>query len=461
MGSLARTRAIRRVLIITFVANLAVAATKLAIGLITHSLAMQADGVHSSLDGVSNIVGLVGIAFAAAPPDQDHPYGHRRFETLASMVIGAMLLATAWELTRTSVTRLFSGVTPEIGLINYVGMGITLVANIIVTTYERREGHRLKSEFLLADAEHTGSDVLVSLAIVASLVAVQLGLGWIDAFVALVVVVMIVLAALRVMRRAVGVLVDRAAVDAELVRRVAERVSQVQKVSRVRSRGSADDIHLDLDVEIAAPITAEHSAAIASEVRSQLRSELGSLADIQVLFTPVSDLPLDYALLARAQADRLGLGVHEVIPVTADGEIGLKMHVEVPAEQSLEEAHGLVEEFEQRLHDAIPALGPVVTHIEPAHNTDERPYLLDSAHYLADSALEIAERLCPENDWHDVAIYLEPDGGFALTLHCALDGQVPVDEAHRMAEQVEVQIRAAMPDLHRVTIHTEPLEREA
>ena len=457
-----RQQEIQRVLIITLIANLAVAAAKVIVGLLTASLAMVADGFHSSLDATSNIIGLASTAIAARPPDADHPYGHRRFETLASMMIGGMLILTAWELIKSSVNRFLEGATtPHIGAVNFIVMILTLLINLGVSFYERRAGKRLRSEILVADAAQTRSDVLVSTTVLASLVGVKLGAEWIDAAAALVVVGLIGLTAWRIVWQSAGVLVDRAALDADAVSQIVEQVPGVRRVVRVRSRGPSDDIHLDLDVQVAAPTTAEHSDTIAREIRARLRKRFEGLKDIRVYFLPSRSEPPDYALIARAEADALGLGVHEVIPTTKDDGLTLEMHVEVQPELSVGEAHHIVTDFEERLQRALPQLARVVTHIEPAHTCEDTPLLYDSdAHELAHSAFEIARRLYPDRGWHDLDIRAEADGGFALSMHCHVADEMPLEEAHRLAEEVETQIKASLPAIHRVTIHTEPLHED-
>ncbi len=451
-----RHKEVRRVLMATLVANILVAIAKIAVGLFTHSLAMVADGLHSSFDTTSNIVGLVSTTLAARPPDRSHPYGHRRFETLASMLIGGMLLLTAWEVTKSSFTRLTQGGAPQVTAVSFAVMGTTIVLNLLVTTYERRESKRLQSEFLLADSEHTRSDVLVSLTVIASLIAVRLGWAWMDAVAALAVVILLGRAAWQIVSRAARVLVDQAVIDPDAVSSVVQGVAGVQQVTRVRSRGPADEVHLDIDVQVAAPTTAEHSAAIAEEIRTALRAQFEGLSDIQVHFLPMRDGPPDYALIARAEADALGLGVHEVIPSNGSGGLTIEMHVEVSPEQTVGEAHALVTRLEERLQRALPDLERIVTHIEPAHPPETPPPPSEGIHGLAHAALEIAHRLYPDNHWHDLDIRPEADGGYALSMHCYVPPDLPLEEAHRLAETVETQVKAALPALHRVTIHTEP-----
>jgi len=456
MAVVTRRAEIQRVLIITLLANIAVAAAKIAVGVITGSLAMVADGVHSSLDGTSNIIGLVGNVLAGRPPDKEHPYGHRRFETLASMMIGGILLLTGWELIKTSIERLGSHEAPQISVVNFAAMIATVLINVVVTIYERRAGKRLKSEFLLADAEHTRSDILVSLTVLASLIAVRLGWTWIDAVAAIVVVILIGRVAWRILSNSANILMDRAALNAQDVSDIVEHVAGVQGVQRVRSRGPEDEVRLDLDVEVAGPTTAEHSSAIAKEVRKQLRKHFTGLKDIQVNFVPSKQDTQDVALLVRAEADALGLGVHEIIPTSVDDKLALEMHVEVPPDQSVGEAHAVVTELEQRLEETIPNLARVVTHIEPAASGNDSYPSNDTAHGLARRALKIARGLYPDGRWHDLDIRAEPDGGFALSMHCNVSADMRLEDAHNMAEVVETKVRAAIPNIHRVTIHTEP-----
>jgi cation diffusion facilitator family transporter len=447
---------VRRVLVATLIANLGVAAAKVIIGLLSRSLAMVSDGIHSSLDATSNVIGLVSTAIAARPPDADHPYGHRRFETLASMLIGGVLMLTAWEIGKNSFQRLATGTQPEITPLSFAVMIVTIIVNLLVWYFERRAGRQLKSEFLQADAEHTRSDVFVSLTVLASLVAVKLGWGWVDAAAALGVVVFIVMAAWHIVKRSVDVLVDRAPLEPDEVRQIVEQIAGIEEVSRIRSRGANDDIHLDLGVRVAAPMTTSQSEAVAREVRGRLREAFDGLRDIQVTFMPLQETAPDYALIARAEGDSLGLGVHEVIPVNSDTGLTLDMHVEVKPEQTIGEAHALVTEFERRLYAAIPDLSRVVTHIEPAHPVESPLHFDGDANRLAEETLRIARTLHPTLHWHDLDIRLEPDGGYALSLHCHVDENMPLEEAHRIAEEVETKVRAQQPRVHRITIHTEP-----
>jgi cation diffusion facilitator family transporter len=170
-----RERDIRRVLWVVLVLNIAVALAKLLYGLFSHSVAMQADGIHSLFDGASNVVGLIGMWFASRPADQSHPYGHGKFETFTAAAIAAMLGVAGYTVARGAIDSLQGQGEARVTIASFAIMIGTLTVNLGVTTWESREGRRLSSEVLVADARHTLSDVLVSSGVIISLILVKLG----------------------------------------------------------------------------------------------------------------------------------------------------------------------------------------------------------------------------------------------------------------------------------------------
>ena len=172
--------------------NITVALAKLLYGVASHSVAMQADGIHSLFDGTSNVVALVGLWFARRPADESHPYGHGKFETFTAAAIGLMLVGAGYTIGRGAIENLLDrGEPTTVGVASFAIMLGTLAVNIGVTTWESRAGRRLGSEMLVADARHTLSDVLVSSGVIVSLVLIQLGWTRADGVVALLVAVIV------------------------------------------------------------------------------------------------------------------------------------------------------------------------------------------------------------------------------------------------------------------------------
>ncbi len=282
-----RMREVRRVLWIVLGLNLAVAVAKLAYGLITHSVAMTADGFHSLFDGSSNVIGLLGVALAARPPDEGHPYGHGKYETYASAAIGGMLVFAAWEVGKRAFERLVGGgAPPEVTTLSFVIMVVTMGINLTVTLYERRVGHRVGSDILLADASHTASDILVSAGVIGSLAAVQLGYPLADPIIGLLVALMIVRTAISVLARAEATFSDRARLDATEVCRAIADLDGVLGCHSVRTRGSLSEVFVDLHVEVAPDLSVAEGHVITRAVADRLKERFPKVVDVIVHLCP-------------------------------------------------------------------------------------------------------------------------------------------------------------------------------
>jgi cation diffusion facilitator family transporter len=276
---------VRRVLWITLALNIAVSAGKVVVGHLSGSLAMVADGYHSLVDGANNVIGLIVAAFAFRPPDQGHPYGHRKFETAATSVIGIALLALAWQIFASAFGR-ERGALPEISLLNWAVMAVTIGVNLFVSWYEAREGHRLKSAFLVADSTHTRADLYVSLGVVASFVAAIVGLAWADPLVAVVIAAIIAWQAVVILLQAFDVLTDRAAIPASEIERLAAQVVGVVSVHHVRTRGRRDAIYVDLTVRLDGDTSLRDAHEVADRIEGALQKAHPGIADVVVHLEP-------------------------------------------------------------------------------------------------------------------------------------------------------------------------------
>lgn len=448
---------VEQVLGITLMLNLLVAVGKIVIGLLSGALAITADGVHSLTDSAGNVVGLIAIRIADRPPDDDHPYGHGKFETLSALLIGGLLLLTVWEMIQGIIGRLSNGESPTLTPVTFVVLIATLLINIVVSRYQIRKGHQLQSQILLADAKNTSADVYVTLSVIGSMLLVTLGWGWMDLVIALIVAALIFKSAWEILSQTASVLVDKAPYTPEYLCEILSDVPSLQHILRARSRGTSGDVLIDIDVQVAREMTADHTEALTATIREHLHQAIDGIREIEVHFVPAPPDEQDYTLMARACADALGLATHEVI-VTDNGEGKiLECHVEVSPQQTLGDAHDQVSQLESDLYTQLADVTRVVTHIEPAQPTNE-PHL-ESPRAL--SIQEQAERLLNEHfehiDWHDWqtnACY----HGFNLNVHATLSPSMTIESAHAIAESAETLLRGEIHDLSRVTIHTEPFD---
>lgn len=277
---------VRRVLVRILFLNLAVALAKVIYGQVSGSVSILSDGFHSLTDAASNVVALIGLQLAQKPPDANHPYGHRKFETLAAGGIALFLLIVVVEVAQTAILRFQSGGAPRVTVASFAVMLGTLAINIAVVRAERAAAHRLSSELLLADARHTQSDVLTSIAVIAALAGSAYGYPVLDPLAALVIVGFIGSAGFEIAREAARILSDQIVISEEDVRRVVQSVPHVLGCHHIRSRGSADHVFLDLHVWMdgATPLIDAH--AVSHDVKDRLMEQYPQIVDAIIHIEP-------------------------------------------------------------------------------------------------------------------------------------------------------------------------------
>ena len=269
------TALVRRVFIGLLVANLAVVAAKSFVGLRAGSLAILGSALDSSVDALNNVLALIVVRVAAKEPDEDHPYGHGKFETLGALAIVGFLSITCFELIRGAVNELLQGAHP-VGVTDsqLAVLVLTLGVNVVIAWYENRRGRELRSELLIADAAHTRADVLITVGVLAGVLFARQGWWWIDPVVAIAVALVIVLVAYRILVRTVPVLVDQRALPTGEIRQTAETVPGVKSAYGIRSRGPSDLRYAEVTIAVdpRADVAAAH--AIADQVEERLKQDL-------------------------------------------------------------------------------------------------------------------------------------------------------------------------------------------
>jgi cation diffusion facilitator family transporter len=281
-----RYEEVKRVLYRVLYLNLAVALAKIALGYSTGAVSILSDGFHSLTDSASNVVALIGISVARRPPDANHPYGHRKYETMASLGILVFLVVVMVEVLSAAADRLVNGGTPRVFPEGIGLMAATLIVNVFVVSYEMREGKRLNSEVLRADAKHTRSDVLTTGAVLGALLGVWWGYPLLDPMAALLVAGFIGQACWSIAQEASRILSDEIVIAESEVREVVQSVPGVIGCEKIRTRGSADhaflDLHLWLDGDMA--LKTAHSAS--HVVKDRLMAKFPQLADVVIHIEP-------------------------------------------------------------------------------------------------------------------------------------------------------------------------------
>ncbi len=270
--------AVRRTLGVILVLNLIVVAIKVAVGWRTGSLTVLGAALESALDTLNNIIGMALVTLAARAPDEDHPYGHDKFETIGALAIVGFLSISCFELLREGVQNFRRNEEPrspeplEIAL-----LAATVLVNIFVVLYERRRGRELRSGFLLADAAHTSSDTYVTLLAVGSMLLSRVGLGRFDAALAIIVAFVIAVSGYRILKGTIPILVDERAVDADEIRRIVKGIPSISDVRTVRSRYAASGLlFAELTIVVDGGSTVAKAHGLADEVEARITEQLGA-----------------------------------------------------------------------------------------------------------------------------------------------------------------------------------------
>jgi cation diffusion facilitator family transporter len=284
----AYSREVKKTLIFVLVLNWLVSVAKLIVGYLIGSASLIADGYHSFADGASNIIGLVGMKIACQPKDKDHPYGHKKYETFASLLIAFLLFILCFHIVHDSFERLHTSRAPQVNLFSFGVLFVTLIVNICVMLYEYRKGKAIGSDVLVSDSLHTRSDILTSLSVIFAFIGIKLGFPVLDSLAALVIVVFIGLAAINILRETSNTLCDTAVIDPGEVEKKVLEVEGVKRCHHVRTRGRKDDIYVDLHVlmDDKTPLFRAHD--VSSKIEKKVKDSFGGVSDVIVHIEPLS-----------------------------------------------------------------------------------------------------------------------------------------------------------------------------
>lgn len=267
----------RRTLFLILLLNLAVVVVKVVVGLRTGSLSVLGSALESALDTLNNVIGIILVRIAAREADEDHPYGHDKFQTLGNLAIVGFLSISCFELLRESTSHLLGRDSPrEPSGLDLILLAATAVVNVFVVRYERRRGRDLNSPFLLADAEHTNSDLYVTALAFASLVLTRFGWGILDPALALIVALLIAWTGIRILKSTVPILVDERAIDSAEIRLLLSEFPAIADVRAVRSRATASGVlFAEVTIGVAGEMSVENAHRLADAVEARIMERLG------------------------------------------------------------------------------------------------------------------------------------------------------------------------------------------
>lgn len=461
MANASHYKAVRRVLLITLALNLLAAGAKLTVGYLTGALSLLAGGFDSVFDAAANVMALAGIHLASRPPDETHPYGHRKFETLTAIAIAVLLFVTFFRLLQTAVEQLIGPlVTPEVTVWSFAVLLFSMAVQLAVTRYESRKGRELRSDLLQADAAHTQADFWVSLSIIGGLIAVEAGYPIADPLLAIGISFVIAKIGIDIVRESSQVLADAAAIDPDQIQRIALSIDGVRGAHAIRSRGPAAEVWIDMHIQVDPQLGIERAHALGHDVKARILDEIAGVQDVVIHIEPQSSLDPegDAVKAVRRVAGQFPVTPHEIHVFDTDGAKHASLHVELERDLSLADAHELATRLEKTVAEQVPEISTVTTHLEPlskgATSSAVRSRELPAVKQVIEETAAGIDGLW---DCHDVALR-EVDGELFLVVHCLCEGDVSVADAHQLASLLEQRLQSRLPDVDRIVTHVEPPE---
>jgi cation diffusion facilitator family transporter len=454
----------RRVALRSMIAAGAMTLLKLAAGLFSGSLGVLSDAAHSALDLAGSALTFFSVRVSDKPADEDHPYGHAKFENLSAFgEAGLMALSCAW-IVWEAMQRMIRG-TME--LHHSIWPALVLFASIAVDYWRSRQlrtvADRTGSPALATDAFHFASDIWSTLAVLVGLGAAWIGqhfgVGWLryaDPCAAIVVSLMILRLTFRLGRETVAVLVDE--VPAETRSRVLDEVGKLEGVlaveqARVRRAGAA--YFADLTVALPRSDTFEHTGEHVREITDAVHRVLPE-ADVVVHTVPRQDFRESIFDRVRAVAARNNVSVHDLSVQSHNGRLRVELHVELDETLPLKQAHSFVTAMEAEILREAPEIGSVLTHIESEPATIEKPEAMAEAERRIGQTLRRAAAEFREiTDVHEITVSRSGDHIY-LSCHCTLPDDLPMQRVHEAITSLEDRFKLECPEVYRVTIHPEP-----
>jgi cation diffusion facilitator family transporter len=446
-----------RVAAISIFASAGMAKAKFIVGILIGSLALVSEALHSSVDVVATIITWLVVRVSDKPADEEHHFGHGKFESVSALGVIAILYVLAGGILVESWSRLREGTPPPtISAIPFVVLLIDIAVNFWRARALQRTARETGSQALAADALHFTSDVLGSIAVIIGLALAGFGFWWGDAAAAVAVAVMIALLGLRMARETVETLLDRAPEGvSEKARDAIEQVAGVVGVDRLRARMVGSTHFIDATVKVPRTLPIDRVDEIKRKVQAAVSAALGD-ADVTFTAAPVALDNESVRERIMVIARNSGLAVHHVTVHDLGGKLTVSLDLEVDGEMDLTAAHDIAHDLERNIRDEFGAEVEVDTHIEPLE--PELPFGTDATPDRIETIRGALSRFATETairDIHDVRVR-NTDAGEIVNFHCRAAPSMSVIKVHENVDEIERALRRAFPTVKRVISHAEP-----
>lgn len=448
-----------RVALVSLIASLGLTAAKLIIGLMIGSLALITDALHSGTDAIATLVTFLAVRFADRPADDDHPYGHGKYEDLAALGEGTLLLVLAGGVAVESWNRFVGEASPpSITIVAFAVLGVEILINLWRARALHKAAVETGSRALAADAMHFLSDVASSAIVIVGFIATLYGADWADSVTAAAIAVFIGWLGLRMIRRTADELTDRVSPTVgRTLRRLLVDLPGVVAIDQLRVRTVGPRHFVDISAGVPRTFSLGETAAVKRAMVATISAEIADAeATVSLRPMPIDDESLRERVFLAATRERTP--VHHITIQHLGDRLSVSLDCEVDGAMPLGEAHEVASRLEAAIRAEIGAEIEVETHLEPlypdlipgAKLSDERV-----AAYAA--VLKDAAEKNGVSDIHNVRVREIEDGVF-VAFHCRFSPTLTAAEVHRRADAVERGARIAFPEIRRIVSHPEPLK---
>jgi cation diffusion facilitator family transporter len=442
---------------ISIFASAGMAAAKFAVGIAIGSLALISEALHSSVDVVATVITWLVVRVSDQPADEEHHYGHGKFESLSALFVIALLYVLAGGILVESWSRLREGAAPPtLSAVPFVVLVIDIAVNFWRARALHRTARETRSQALAADALHFASDVLGSIAVIIGLVLTGLGYGWGDSVAAIAVAVMISILGLRLGRSTIETLLDRAPEGASEKAIAAIRsVPGVVGVERLRVRMVGPTHFIDAIAKVPRTYPIDRVEAIKKTAQKAVSEALGD-ADLTFTAMPVARDNESVRERIMVIARNSGLAIHHVTVHDLGEKLIVGIDLEVDGDMELAAAHEVTRVLERNIREDFGEDVEVDTHIEPLD--PELPHGTDAAPERIETIKAALTRFAGNGAIHDIhnVRVRDTDAGEIVNFHCRAAPSMSVVKVHENVDEIERALRRAFPTIKRVISHAEP-----
>ena len=442
----------------SIVAAVFLTVSKLIVGVVSGSLGIIAEALHSGMDLGAAIITFWAVKTSSKPPDEHHHFGHEKIENLAALFQAALLIFTCIWIGYEAIEKLMQK-THEIqhGFWTY---GIMIVSIIVDSGRSRalsRTAKKYNSQALEADALHFRTDILSSLVVIVGLAGAQLGFYWTDPLAAFVVVVIVLLLSFRLGKECVDILLDRAPEDLELkIRNLLENSKENirYKQLRIRNAGSKSFVNLVLDVNRL--YTFEEVHRIKDSVQ-KIIEEIIPETDIMIHADPVQDEKERIIDTLYLKARQFKLNIHHILIIHLPEGYVVEFHMECPVQMPLGKAYALSGKLKEQVYNKIDRIIDINIHLEEMYYDYREGTEINGNKEMRDQIILIAGNEKKIINCHDIVFFKLDDNSISVSLDCVFSDDLPVYKVHALATYVKDEIKKQFPEISRVMVHAEPL----